>query len=132
MRARRAAAFLALGVPTEGTVPRRNQRPKVPAEKREQQLALAAAAVCDICWESIYPWQDINWDHVIPMAQGGARGGKNKRLTHSICNTVKGSRLNFTLRTVEERDALHDVVKTSTWVKLLRAWSGHPGDAADT
>lgn len=105
-------------------MPRRIRRPKTPAESRERLLASAIAAVCDICWESIYPWQDINWDHVVPRSQGGARGARNKRLAHSICNTVKGSRLNFTLRTKPEREALRLQVKATTWTRLERAWHG--------
>jgi len=106
-------------------VPRRNNRPRSPTELREHILNSAAAAFCHICWESIYPWQPLNWDHVVPMAKGGARGVKNKRLTHEICNTVKGDQIDFYLRTEAEREAIRLLVKPATYARLVRAWNGY-------
>lgn len=83
-------------------------------------------AVCIICGEKIFPYQRFNWDHLIPMKQGGPRGRSNKYLSHVICNLVKGSQWPFWLRNTAERAAIQGRVKPATWEALRRAWNGHP------
>lgn len=80
---------------------------------------------CVICGEKIFPFQSFNFDHLIPMAQGGKRGRGNKYLAHTICNMVKGSRWPFWLRTTEERLAVKRQVRKETYERLCRAWEGY-------
>ncbi len=79
---------------------------------------------CIICGEKIYSYQRFNWDHLIPMSRGGARGRSNKFLAHVICNAVKGDRYPFWLRSPEERAEVRRRVHPNTWEELQRAWRG--------
>jgi hypothetical protein len=82
---------------------------------------------CSICGTPIRQWQWFNWDHDIPMARGGRRGRANKRYAHLLCNSVKGDRWPFSLRTPEERRAVQALVHPRTYQRLTRIWRGEPG-----
>jgi hypothetical protein len=84
-------------------------------------------AVCPICGEPIRMWQQYNWDHQVPMSQGGARGRKNKYLAHMLCNSVKGNTYPFSLRTPADRAALRARVKPALYARLERVWRGEAG-----
>lgn len=79
---------------------------------------------CSICGEPIRPWQLFNRDHVIPMSAGGRKGRENKAYAHVLCNSVKGDRHPFSLRTPAEREAVRALVKPATYERLLRTWAG--------
>ncbi len=79
---------------------------------------------CSICGEYIRLWQPFNFDHHVPLAKGGAKGRKNKRFTHVLCNTIKGDRHPFSLRTPAEREAIRPFVRPEVYAKLLRVWAG--------
>ncbi len=81
-------------------------------------------AVCPICGEAIRMWQQYNWDHQVPMSQGGARGRRNKYLAHLLCNSVKGNSYPFSLRTAADRDAVRARVKPALYARLERVWRG--------
>lgn len=83
---------------------------------------------CWICWSPITREQRFNFDHKIPMSQGGARGRRNKAYTHVLCNTVKGDRYPFFLRTPAERDAVRQSIRPDLFERLQRLWSGEPDD----
>lgn len=82
--------------------------------------------VCIICGEKIYHFQRFNYDHLIPMSRGGARGRSNKYLAHVVCNMVKGSQWPFWLRNNDERMKVRSQVSLAVWAALCRAWRGHP------
>ena len=79
---------------------------------------------CSICGELIRRWQAFNHDHVVPMSLGGRKGKANKQLTHLLCNSVKGDRYPFSMRTPTERAAVRRWVKPETYQRLLRVWAG--------
>lgn len=79
---------------------------------------------CCICGSAIQPWQRFNWDHQVPMAKGGRRGRANKDYAHVVCNSVKGDRWPFSLRTEQDRDAVRAWVKPRVWRRLQRIWNG--------
>lgn len=79
---------------------------------------------CAICGEAIRRWQEFNHDHQVPLSKGGAKGRKNKTFTHVVCNTVKGCKHPFSLKTPAEREAIREQVKPQTWAKLVVAWNG--------
>jgi 5-methylcytosine-specific restriction endonuclease McrA len=49
--------------------------------------------VCHICAEQIPSLDDLEFDHVIPLARGGAHSVENIRPSHSSCNRRKGAKL---------------------------------------
>ncbi len=79
---------------------------------------------CGICGEKIHRWQPFNVDHVVPMSLGGKRGKTNKVFAHLLCNSVKGNRHPFSLRTPSEREAVRALVSPVTYERLRRTWSG--------
>lgn len=72
-------------------------------------------------------WQRFNWDHEIPVSKGGRRGRLNRRIAHCLCNSVKGDRYPFSLRTKAEREAFKAHVLPRTYRRLQRIWNGEPG-----
>lgn len=80
--------------------------------------------VCCICGSTIWRWQAFNNDHVVPMSLGGKRGKANKEFAHQLCNSVKGNRHPFSMRTPAEREAVRHWVKAETYERLLRTWAG--------
>lgn len=48
--------------------------------------------VCHICSREVEP-SDIHFDHVIPLARGGAHSMENIRVAHSLCNLRKGTKM---------------------------------------
>lgn len=81
---------------------------------------------CSICGTYIFSVQSFNWDHEIPMSRGGRRGRPNKRFAHLLCNSVKGDRFPFSLRTPAEREAARAFVRPQTYRKLQKIWKGEP------
>lgn len=79
---------------------------------------------CHICAEQIRQWQPFNHDHVIPMSLGGRRGKINKAFAHVLCNSVKGNRYPFHMRTAAERAAARTLVTEATYERLERTWRG--------
>jgi len=49
--------------------------------------------VCHICGGEITDRTDLHFDHVIPLARGGAHAERNIKPSHSFCNLSKGARL---------------------------------------
>lgn len=49
--------------------------------------------VCHICGDTIKSKVDLHFDHVIPLAAGGAHTPDNIRPSHAFCNLSKGARL---------------------------------------
>lgn len=79
---------------------------------------------CHICGTAITRVQPWNLDHVQPLARGGRKGKINKAPAHVLCNSVKGDKHPFSLRTEADRDAVREWLKPSTYRKLLRVLSG--------
>lgn len=48
--------------------------------------------ICPICKSSLYFGQDIEVDHIMPIAVGGLDSEQNLQITHMDCNRKKGSR----------------------------------------
>ena len=61
-----------------------------------EAVLLRDLGVCGICQRQITSNQ-IDMDHVIPLAAGGTHEMKNIQLAHPACNKRKGARANFTL-----------------------------------
>lgn len=78
---------------------------------------------CSICGTAIAWGQNFSWDHDPPVSKGG-RGRRHRRLSHTICNSVKGCQSPFSLRTEEEREAIRAQVTPRTYGKLVRTWRG--------
>lgn len=116
--------------PPIGTSARLSRIELIIAERfRRKQNALSPrrwhpTLACWICGELIRQWQPFNWDHMVPMSKGGRRGRANKTYTHVLCNTVKGDRHPFFLRTVEERAAARALIRPVVYERLLRVWAG--------
>jgi 5-methylcytosine-specific restriction endonuclease McrA len=54
--------------------------------------------VCHICGRPIGGLSDLHFDHVVPLARGGAHTAGNIRPAHKRCNLSKGARLMSELR----------------------------------
>lgn len=52
---------------------------------------------CGVCKRSIYTWDDLVADHIIPGKMGGCKDHSESNLqpAHSYCNLLKGSRRNL-------------------------------------
>lgn len=106
---------------------RRNIQPVDHFRRKNAALARRVwfpGMTCFICGEPIRPWQLFNRDHIVPMSVGGRRGRENKTYTHCLCNSVKGNRAGFLLRTPQQREAVRAWVKPATYQRLLRTWAG--------
>ena len=55
------------------------------------ELLAAHGMICHLCGGQID--EDLEWDHVIPLARGGAHAAENLRPSHALCNRRKGARL---------------------------------------
>jgi 5-methylcytosine-specific restriction endonuclease McrA len=49
-------------------------------------------AVCHIC-NCTVPLNEIEYDHVIPLARGGEHSNDNLRVAHRLCNIRKGAKI---------------------------------------
>ena len=47
--------------------------------------------LCHLCGGLVAP-ADVEFDHVVPLARGGEHTAENIRVTHGVCNRVKGCR----------------------------------------
>lgn len=56
------------------------------------EQALAAGADCHLCGERIGLADEIDVDHVVPVAAGGSDHISNLALAHSGCNRSKGAK----------------------------------------
>lgn len=82
------------------------------ARRRARQAGSAVGAVdytailerdghiCHICGESLVP-NDLHFDHIVPLARGGAHVTENIAVAHARCNLSKGDRLLEELRADE-------------------------------
>ncbi|MBK5239520.1 MAG: HNH endonuclease [Actinomycetales bacterium] len=52
--------------------------------------------VCHICGQCVEP-TDVHFDHIIPLARGGAHAMENIAVAHARCNILKGDSLDSTL-----------------------------------
>lgn len=57
-----------------------------------KSILLRDGYICHICKETVDP-ADVHFDHVIPLARGGAHLSENIKVSHSACNLKKNSRL---------------------------------------
>lgn len=48
---------------------------------------------CHICSFVIVDWDDLHFDHVIPLARQGTNDPENIRPAHALCNLRKGDKL---------------------------------------
>ena len=48
---------------------------------------------CHLCGDEIASLADLHFDHVIPLARGGAHSYENVRPSHKRCNLRKGTKL---------------------------------------
>lgn len=51
---------------------------------------------CPFCGGPMFPEQELDYDHAVPLAVGGARG--DRRLSHASCNRSAGGKLRAALR----------------------------------
>ncbi|MGW0764657.1 hypothetical protein [Streptomyces sp. NPDC002676] len=56
---------------------------------------------CPFCGRPMYPEQDLDYDHAVPLAVGG--GGGERRLSHASCNRAAGARLGNRMRAKGQR-----------------------------
>lgn len=49
--------------------------------------------VCHICSSAIADLSDLHFDHVIPLARGGAHHADNIKPAHALCNLRKGAKI---------------------------------------
>ena len=49
--------------------------------------------LCHLCQGEIADWDDLHFDHVIPLSRGGAHEAGNIRPSHAGCNLRKASKL---------------------------------------
>lgn len=49
--------------------------------------------LCHLCGGSIADLSDLHFDHVIPLARGGAHHADNIKPAHALCNMRKGARI---------------------------------------
>jgi 5-methylcytosine-specific restriction endonuclease McrA len=49
--------------------------------------------VCHICSIVIADMSDLHFDHVIPLARGGAHHADNIKPAHALCNLQKGAKI---------------------------------------
>lgn len=49
--------------------------------------------VCHICQDSIADLSDLHFDHVIPLARGGAHHADNIKPAHALCNLRKSDKI---------------------------------------
>jgi 5-methylcytosine-specific restriction endonuclease McrA len=49
-------------------------------------------SMCHIC-NRIVDFSDIHYDHVIPLSRGGFHSNDNIKISHSVCNLRKGTKL---------------------------------------
>jgi 5-methylcytosine-specific restriction endonuclease McrA len=48
---------------------------------------------CHLCGASIESFDDLHFDHVVPLSRGGTHTADNIRPAHELCNLRKGSKL---------------------------------------
>jgi hypothetical protein len=77
-------------------VSHRKARAKALAEMQD-------GAPCPFCGRPMYPEQNLDFDHMVPVAVGGVRG--ERRLSHASCNRRAGARLGNRLRGARVRPA---------------------------
>jgi len=58
---------------------------------RLAEIVVRDEATCYLCGDVIVPGE-LHFDHVVPIARGGAHAAENLRATHARCNQSKGSR----------------------------------------
>lgn len=64
--------------------------------KAEYAAVLAEfGMVCHLCGQSIPSLDSLDFDHVIPLARGGAHATGNIKPSHSSCNRSKGAKLHL-------------------------------------
>jgi 5-methylcytosine-specific restriction endonuclease McrA len=49
--------------------------------------------VCHVCAGSIADLSDLHFDHVIPLARGGAHHADNIKPAHALCNLRKSDKI---------------------------------------
>lgn len=57
-----------------------------------EQILARDGYICHICHERVAS-NELSFDHVIPLARGGAHAKWNIKVAHLICNSRKGARL---------------------------------------
>lgn len=63
--------------------------------------------ICGICGERIDSIEDMQLDHIMPLANGGQTEPSNVQLAHARCNTRKGSKIDLsTFQSVESIDSV--------------------------
>lgn len=65
---------------------------KRPQRKRKQKLFRRQNGICGICGEPM-KMKDTSVDHILPRSFGGNNTLENVRLTHRVCNTERGARI---------------------------------------
>ena len=78
----------------EAAARRKAQKLGLVVTKADYAVILARhGMVCHICGLDILTRSDLHFDHVIPLARGGAHVVENIRPSHSFCNRSKGARV---------------------------------------
>jgi ribosomal protein L32 len=77
------------------------------AHRRARDAAAAALTAptitrCPFCHQPIYPWQEWDLDHRVPVAHGGAGG--ETRPSHARCNRRAGGGIRTRRRAAPSRD----------------------------
>ena len=92
---RRAAYYQANKEKTRQGQARREARKLGNEYEHVSYVAILAkwGMVCHICGGEIANRSDLHFDHVIPLARGGAHAERNIKPSHAVCNMRKGARL---------------------------------------
>lgn len=72
---------------------RRRATTGVPDPLNYELILAEHGMTCHICESDIESFDDLHFDHVIPLARGGAHSYENVRPSHKRCNLRKGTRL---------------------------------------
>lgn len=56
-------------------------------------ILLEHGMTCHLCGDAIAGASVLHFDHVIPLARGGAHNAENIRPSHALCNLRKGARI---------------------------------------
>lgn len=94
-KARRAAYHQANREKSQAASARRKARKLGNRCERVSYVDILAehGMTCHICSSEITDRSDLHFDHVIPLALGGAHANDNIRPSHARCNLSKGARL---------------------------------------
>ena len=58
-----------------------------------QDIWRKSGGKCGICGDLIMVYDQVHFDHIVPLAKGGAHAMANIQVAHAMCNIKKGARV---------------------------------------